>query len=758
MARTFVQQSQIRDSEEKLDTVAVADLASTTDLAGDLNALRSQVKRIIGDAAWTSDVTQDLADIEAAMVVDGADADFQGMVTIASGAEITAGGLDIVDGGLDVQAGGATIAGDELLLEAADLTIKDAAGGAVKFSVAGASGNTDIEGTLDVAGQVDLAAAGSATNVRGTLDVAEAAQFDSTLNASGDLSVGDGATSMFSVAAATGNTDIEGTLDVAGESTLASAIVSDLSDGHIVLAGASGALQENAGLQYSVDGAGAFALDVNGSMDVSGQVDLAAAGVATNVRGSLNVDQAAQFDSSLNASGDLSVGPEAGPAVFSIESSDGSMSASSGKFTVDVDGAMDAANGAFAVASDGALAIATDKFTVSAAGVVAAAGDLSVAADFSVTAADGSMSAAGGDFTVSAAGAVYAASDLEVGAKFEVTAADGSMSAANGALIVGADGSITIADGAAMMFEAAADGDVTMAGNLQINGNLIKSSTGATAMTLDGTNVTVAGNLTVNGQTTTIDTDNLSVKDTLIHLNAGGTSAKARGIVMHGSAADGFSDLGFGAAASDGDFVFAREIDDSEVDGANDDVFAAAKLAAAWMSSLKLGGEQGTLKGALSYDSGDLLVKLESESDLRLVGAGDLKLQAHNEEWNLSAASAGVDSLTDWNDQFDGASIIEAILSLASGGSYAQKVLAAAVAEVPAGDEISFSSVGSLRDFATMSDADKEKSIDVYLNGVRLVQGASEDYELFSASSLKMKSGINVLPEDRIFIRINNPA
>lgn len=698
MARTFVQQSQIRDTEVKSDSSTLGSgLENTTDLAADLNALRSLIKDIKGEGSWYEAAGQDLAEIAGAMTVGAAGADGErsatfsdsvsvangvtvdagGLTVTAGGAEITAGGLDIVDGGLDVQAGGATIAGDNLLLEAADLTIRDSA----------------------------ASAAGSAIT--------------------------------FSVDAGTGDTVIEGTLSVAGESTLESVTVSDLTDGRIVLAGVDGSLEDQGGLTYSVGSgaaAGVVSLALNGALDMEGNLDVGAS--------------------------------------FEVTAADGSMSAAGGKFDVDADGAMDAANGAFIVGSDGNLAIATDKFTVSALGVVYADSSLSAAGDlaigpaagptFTVESTDGSMSAAGGDFTVSAAGAVYAASDLEVGAKFDVTAADGSMSAANGALIVGADGSITISDGEEMMFEAAADGDVTMAGNLQINGNLIKSSTGATAMTLDGTNVTVAGNLTVNGQTTTIDTDNLSVKDTLIHLNAGGTSAKARGIVMHGSAADGFSDLGFGAAASDGDFVFAREIDDSlsggDVDGLNNDVFASATLAAAWMSSLKLGGEQGTLKGALSYDSGDLLVKLESESDLRLVGAGDLKLQAHNEEWNLSAASAGVDSLTDWNDQFDGASIIEAILSLASGGSYAQKVLAAAVAEVPAGDEISFSSVGSLRDFATMSDADKEKSIDVYLNGVRLVQGASEDYELFSASSLKMKSGINVLPEDRIFIRINNPA
>lgn len=89
----------------------------------------------------------------------------------------------------------------------------------------------------------------------------------------------------------------------------------------------------------------------------------------------------------------------------------------------------------------------------------------------------------------------------------------------------------------------AATGDITTAGDIRINGNEIKSSTGATAitldagnttingnltvagtsgyiysdtglaLTLDGNNVTVAGNLTVSGTTTTLNTENLLVED-----------------------------------------------------------------------------------------------------------------------------------------------------------------------------------------------------------------------------------------------------
>jgi hypothetical protein len=67
-------------------------------------------------------------------------------------------------------------------------------------------------------------------------------------------------------------------------------------------------------------------------------------------------------------------------------------------------------------------------------------------------------------------------------------------------------------------------------GNLQVTGNQIKSSDGNTAITLDNTNVIVAGDLTVNGTTTTIDTTNLEIKDSMIGLGfASGTIAQMTG-------------------------------------------------------------------------------------------------------------------------------------------------------------------------------------------------------------------------------------
>ena len=54
---------------------------------------------------------------------------------------------------------------------------------------------------------------------------------------------------------------------------------------------------------------------------------------------------------------------------------------------------------------------------------------------------------------------------------------------------------------------------------------VIKSgSTPTTALTFSGANATFAGNLTVSGTTTTVDTTNTTIKDTLLGLNSGATS------------------------------------------------------------------------------------------------------------------------------------------------------------------------------------------------------------------------------------------
>jgi len=67
--------------------------------------------------------------------------------------------------------------------------------------------------------------------------------------------------------------------------------------------------------------------------------------------------------------------------------------------------------------------------------------------------------------------------------------------------------------------------DVTVAGDLRVNGNDIKASDGSTALTLSGANVTVSGNLTVNGSTTTVNSTVTTYDDPVLELGTVNGSA-----------------------------------------------------------------------------------------------------------------------------------------------------------------------------------------------------------------------------------------
>jgi hypothetical protein len=66
--------------------------------------------------------------------------------------------------------------------------------------------------------------------------------------------------------------------------------------------------------------------------------------------------------------------------------------------------------------------------------------------------------------------------------------------------------------------------DVTVAGDLTVTGNDIKSSGGTTALTLSGADVTVAGNLTVNGSSTIVNSTTVTIDDVILKLADGNTA------------------------------------------------------------------------------------------------------------------------------------------------------------------------------------------------------------------------------------------
>ena len=124
-----------------------------------------------------------------------------------------------------------------------------------KFTVAGdGTGNTLIAGTLGVAGETTLASAIVSDLTDNRIVIAGtsgAIEDDSNFTFDGTtFKVGTTSTDKFTVVQASGNTLIAGTLGVSGESTLASAIVSDLTDNRIVIAGTAGAIEDDANFTF----------------------------------------------------------------------------------------------------------------------------------------------------------------------------------------------------------------------------------------------------------------------------------------------------------------------------------------------------------------------------------------------------------------------------------------------------------------------------------------------------------------------------
>jgi len=138
--------------------------------------------------------------------------------------------------------------------------------------------------------QTDAAGTGvewtSNVDVPGTLDVTGVATLDDALNVAG-LAILDGGIDVdgvFTVADATGNVSTSGTLGVSGQSTLASAAVSDLTSGRVVLAGASGEIEDSANLVFN-----GSELGITGTLDVSSN---ATVGGDLTVVGDLTVEGA----------------------------------------------------------------------------------------------------------------------------------------------------------------------------------------------------------------------------------------------------------------------------------------------------------------------------------------------------------------------------------------------------------------------------------------------------------------------------------
>jgi len=161
--------------------------------------------------------------------------------------------------------------------------------GAATGTITGAlsAGATTVTSTLDVTGLasldggIDVDGAFTVADTSGNISTSGTLGVTGTSNFTGDMTAGNiDATTVDTTGAMTVGT----TLGVTGEATLASATVSDLTDNRVVIAGASGALEDDATFTF------------DGTTLTVGQATIAQASGNIDTAGGLQVDGAATVD------------------------------------------------------------------------------------------------------------------------------------------------------------------------------------------------------------------------------------------------------------------------------------------------------------------------------------------------------------------------------------------------------------------------------------------------------------------------------
>jgi hypothetical protein len=723
MAKTLVQQSQISGSLAFNDTLASgASLAGKQSLVGDLDALRSQINKIIGGDNWYDALSgsQDLADIYAAVRVTGANATVQGDLSVNGNTTLgddssdtitftakaatdlamdshKVSGLQQASAAGDALAWGQDASVSDLIVTAGEFTV-DASGNVVsaELKITGDNANTGalylVGASGEIAEETSLVFSAGSLDVTGDFDVSGVADL-------GELYV----------AAATG---LSGTLAVAGVSDFA-ADVYMAADLYV-----SGAMEVAQGLTVAGD-----RLEVSGTMGVTGAVDFDS---------TLNVDGVADFKAdvfmaaNLGVSGSLTV-------QYNIDAVDatlsGDLSAVSGSFSSDLDVDGDLTVKKVSIDSD----IAQRLYIVDADGSIKDEEKLTF--DGSELWVDGDLEVVGGDITLSNSMSISSATAGKLVLTSDLVEASGDIKV-GGNDIKASDDSIAISLSGA---------DVTVKGDLTVEGNEIKSTTG-TVLELSGddayfkSDVHVAGKLfvdqdfVVKGTLTQIDTTNLRVEDAFIYLATGSLGTTDSGIVLHGGAGAGM-DLVMGQDGGAGEFIFGKGNRAPDGDGAMNDI----ALVPAWMSELKVGALEGAQSGSFAAAADG--AKLEAAADLLL---------AANSQTPISFIESG--EYAAFNAQFPGSSLVAAIV--AAGGNFKQDAFLPGV--TAAGDLIDFeAALGfELRSAAIASSAAKKLAMDVYLNGVRLAYG--DDYEIESETEISLE--MSTMADDRLLVVVHNAA
>ncbi|AIX20765.1 structural protein [Synechococcus phage ACG-2014a] len=383
----------------------------------------------------------------------------------------------------------------------------------VKFSVLGASGDTEIQGTLLVEDNV---------NFNGTLDV------------DADFAVRNGTTDKFFVDNLTGNTDIQGTLDVNG----ATEITNTLDVSNAVTFDQTLLVQGNSEFNGTVDVDANFAVR-SGSTDKM-TVASSSGNIATD--GTLVVQGQTTINDSLIV--------DAANEVFSVRNG-----SAVEKFGVDADNGNTNIIGTLTVGDatqvNDTLGV-SDVVTFTRNTEQTLTGSYAADGAFRLTGGAGIARnlAVGGDARVYGATELTGALDLNNNANISGTLLQGG-----GATFLSNVEILAGVGGATKFQVVSATGNTDIRGTLDIGGDVTAES-----------NLTITGNLTVNGTTTTVNSTVTTLDDPII--TVGGDTApttndgKDRGVEFRyydGSAKIGF----FGYDRSANQFAFLTSASNS---------------------------------------------------------------------------------------------------------------------------------------------------------------------------------------------------
>jgi hypothetical protein len=405
-------------------------------------------------------------------------------------------------------------------------------------------GNT-ISST-DTNGNIILDPNGTGTiNLNGPVNFSGASTFTGLLNANGGIAVD---SNKFTVADGTGDTAIAGTLGVTGESTLASATISDLTNNRVVIAGTAGSLEDDG--DFTFDGT-TLALVANytqtGTGTVTGQWNVDNLRLdgnvlsTTNTNGNLTLTPNGTGYVQISGTNGLviPVGSNAqqGPAVngaIRLNSTSGQFEGYSNSNWSSLGGVRSVDGLTFIIAetspgnSDDTLHFytATGNTTNKQAMTL----DEDTLAILNTTTSTSSTTGA-----VTVAGGVGIAENLHVAGNGVITLD----LAVNGGDITTTASTFNLLNTTATTVNAfgagtaisigAATGKTTINNPTDVTGNFRVGATNFTVNATNGNtetagNMIVGGDLTVNGTTTSVNVDVLDVEDALIRLASGNTS------------------------------------------------------------------------------------------------------------------------------------------------------------------------------------------------------------------------------------------